>query len=120
MNYGKDGLSMEEKLGQLQSKLETDKEFAEKLISLKTPEEMQSLLKEQGIEFTIEEIEVLREAMAEVAAKGDAGELSDKELEDVAGGMGGVLSVSWVALESQKIMNLFKEGLAKKYGSSTN
>ena len=80
---------MEEKLGQLQSKLETDKEFAEKLFSLETAEEVQSLLGEQGIEFTLEEIGALREALVKATAKGAAGELSDEELEEVAGGGSG-------------------------------
>jgi predicted ribosomally synthesized peptide with nif11-like leader len=77
---------MEEKLAQLHSKLEADQALAEKLFSLDTPEEVQSLLKEQGIDFTIEEIGVLKEALVKAVAKGDGSELSDADLEDVAGG----------------------------------
>jgi predicted ribosomally synthesized peptide with nif11-like leader len=80
---------MEEKLAQLHSKLEADQALAEKLFSLDTPEEVQSLLKEQGIDFTIEEIEVMREALVKIVAKGDASELTDEDLEDVAGGFVG-------------------------------
>ncbi|MGI6490969.1 MAG: Nif11-like leader peptide family natural product precursor [Pelotomaculum sp.] len=51
---------MEERLAQLQAKLEADKELGEKLFSLETPEEVQGLLKEQGLDFSIEEICVER------------------------------------------------------------
>jgi len=82
-------LRMEEKLAQLQSKIEADKGLAEELFSVETPEEVQSLLKEQGLEFTTEEIGLLREAMATIVGKDDVGELSDEDLEGVAGGISG-------------------------------
>jgi predicted ribosomally synthesized peptide with nif11-like leader len=77
---------MEERLAQLQAKLEADKGLGEKLFSLETPEEVQGLLKEQGLDFSIEEIGVLKEALVKAVAKGDGSELSDADLEDVAGG----------------------------------
>lgn len=74
---------MEQKLAQLKAKLEADGSFGEKLFALETPEEVQSLLKGQGIEFSLEEIDMLRKALVKTAEKG---ELTDEDLEDVAGG----------------------------------
>jgi predicted ribosomally synthesized peptide with nif11-like leader len=78
---------MEQKLAQLQAKLEADGNLGEKLFSLETPKEVQSFLREQGIEFSLEEINTLRDALVRVAQKGENGELSDEALEDVAGGI---------------------------------
>ena len=47
----------------------------------------QSLLKAEGLEFTLEEIKLLGETIAKVAQKRQDGELSDADLEDVAGGV---------------------------------
>ncbi len=78
---------MEENLAQLQAKFEADGGFAERLFSVETPEEVQSLLKEQGLEFSLEEIDTLRDALLKSLGKvGENGELSDEYLADVAGG----------------------------------
>jgi predicted ribosomally synthesized peptide with nif11-like leader len=76
---------MEQKLIQLQAKLEADTGLLEKLFSLESPVEVQNFLKDQGLDFTLEEINVVREALAKVLEKG-GGELSDEDLENVAGG----------------------------------
>ncbi|NLK51341.1 MAG: Nif11-like leader peptide family natural product precursor [Syntrophomonadaceae bacterium] len=76
---------MEQKLIQLQAKVEADKSFGEKIFALETPEEVQSLLKAEGLDFSLEEINVLRNALVKTLGKGD-GELSDDDLENVAGG----------------------------------
>ena len=47
---------MEEKLTQLQAKLESETSFGEKLFSLESSEEVQSYLKENGLDFSLEEI----------------------------------------------------------------
>lgn len=77
---------MEEKLTKLQAKIEGDQTFAEKLIALETPEEVQNLLKAEGLDFTFEDINMLREALLKTLSKGENGELSDADLEEVAGG----------------------------------
>ncbi|NLB51697.1 MAG: Nif11-like leader peptide family natural product precursor [Syntrophomonadaceae bacterium] len=85
---------MEQKLAQLQAKIAADGSFLEKLFSLETPEEVQSLMKEAGIEFTLEEIDGLRKALVKTAEKG---ELADEDLEGVAGGFAvttGIAAVS--------------------------
>lgn len=78
---------MEQKLADLQAKIEADKGLAEKLFSLESAKDVQSLLKEQGLDFSVEEIDTLREALVKALAKSTDGELSDEDLEDVAGGI---------------------------------
>jgi predicted ribosomally synthesized peptide with nif11-like leader len=77
---------MEQKLAQLQAKLEADNSLVEKLFALETPEEVQSFLKDQGLDFSLEEINTVREALVKNLEKGE-GELSDADLENVAGGV---------------------------------
>lgn len=78
---------MEDKLVQLKEKLEAVDALAEKLFNLETPEEVQSLLKEQGLDFSFEEINSIKDALVKAAKKGEDGSLSDDQLEDVAGGI---------------------------------
>ena len=68
---------MEQKLAQLQAKIEADPSMAERLFGLETPEEVQNFLIEQGLEFSLEEINSLRETLVKVLEKGGSGELSD-------------------------------------------
>lgn len=78
---------MEQKLAQLQAKIEADKSLAEKLLSQENPQDVQSLLKEQGLDFSIEEIDMLRTALVKALEKNTGDELSDEDLENVAGGI---------------------------------
>lgn len=78
---------MEQKLAQLQAKIEADPSVAERLFGLETPEEVQNFLKEQGLEFSLEEINSLRETLVKVLEMKENGELSDEDLENVAGGI---------------------------------
>lgn len=75
---------VEQKLNQLQAKIDADQNFVEKLFSLETPEEVKSFLKKEGMEFSLEEIDVLRKAAVKSLEKG---ELSEEDLEEVAGGV---------------------------------
>lgn len=77
---------METKLNQLNQKLEADKGLVEKIVSLETADEVQKFLNSQGLEFSLEEINTLKDALVKAAAKSGSGELSDTDLEDVAGG----------------------------------
>ncbi len=77
---------MEKRMAQLKDKFEADSALAEKLFSLETPADVQSLLKKQGLEFSMEEIAALKDAIVKYMAKGESGELTDETLEDVAGG----------------------------------
>ena len=78
---------MEERLSKLQAKLEADPSLGEKLFSLETAEEAQSFLRGLELEFSIEEINMLRDEIVEILAKTKNGELSDEDLEEVAGGI---------------------------------
>lgn len=75
---------MEEKLKQLNAKVEADKGLGEKIFSVDTAEAVQDILKAEGLDFSLEEIYALKAALAKSVQKG---ELSDDELEDVAGGI---------------------------------
>ena len=80
---------MEEKLKQLQAKLEADVNLVEKIFNQETPEQVQAVLKEEGLEFSLEEINQLKEFVVKALEKTSEadGELSDEDLEDVAGGI---------------------------------
>ncbi len=77
---------MKQKLAGLQAKLKADQSWAEKLFALETPEAVQSLLTEQGLEFSLEEIDTLKNALVKAVARHQSGELSDEDLKSVAGG----------------------------------
>ncbi|KUG02624.1 hypothetical protein ASZ90_019992 [hydrocarbon metagenome] len=84
---------MEQKMNELLAKLEADNSLGEKLFLMETPEEVQTLLKEQGLEFSLEEIGMLKEVLIKSMEKGGSGELSDEDLENVAGGSITVLAI---------------------------
>ena len=76
---------MEKKVAQLKAKFEADSSFAEKIFALENANEVQDFLKAQGIDFSLEEIEEIKDGFVKIAEKAD-GELSDEALEEVAGG----------------------------------
>lgn len=77
---------MEKRIAQLKDKFEANSALTEKLFSLENPADVLNLLKEQGLEFSLEEIAALKDAIVKFMAKGESGELTDETLEDVAGG----------------------------------
>ena len=60
----------------------SDEEFTRALLSMETPEEVQTALKEKGLELTIDEIKEIAKAIN----ASQEGELTEGNLEDVAGG----------------------------------
>jgi hypothetical protein len=78
---------LEQKLAQLQAKIEADGSLGEKLFSLETPEEVQGFLCELELKFSIEEINMIRDVLVKILEKSNDGELSDEDLEEVAGGI---------------------------------
>ncbi|MEN1761407.1 MULTISPECIES: Nif11-like leader peptide family RiPP precursor [Anoxynatronum] len=80
---------MEDKMMLLKQKLEADEKLAEKLFQLETAEEVQALLKENGFDMTIEEINAAREALITSITPSETGELSEENLDRVAGGSTG-------------------------------
>ena len=65
----------------------SDEAFVKELLSKETPEEVQELLEDKDIEMSIGEIEKAKEMILKKLEDPDAElELSDEDLEDVAGG----------------------------------
>lgn len=78
---------MQERLNQLQVKLEADSAWAEKILSLEEAVDVQDLLKENGMQFTLAEIGELKAAITASIEKEPSGEMTDENLESVAGGV---------------------------------
>jgi len=71
----------------------SDEAFVKGLVELETPEEVQTALKEKGVELTVGEIMQLRDGLIKAAEKaGEGGELSLDQLDDVAGGIAPVVA----------------------------
>ncbi len=60
----------------------SDEQFVKELFALETPEEVQAVLVDNDIEISVEDILKIKELLT----KKESGELSDEELEQVAGG----------------------------------
>lgn len=73
---------MNEKMNELLQ----DEAFLEKLLNLESDTEVQALLAENGVELTLAEITSVKTAI-ESRLAGDNAELSEDELESVAGGV---------------------------------
>ena len=68
----------------------SDEAFVKELFSRETPEEAQELLAEKDIDVSIEELVKLKDliiAKLQAAESGESAELTEEELEDVAGGV---------------------------------
>ncbi|NPV91234.1 MAG: Nif11-like leader peptide family natural product precursor [Firmicutes bacterium] len=61
----------------------SDEAFVKNLLVMETPEEVQEALQKKGVDLTVEDIVKIRDL---IAKKQNAGELSDEDLEGVAGG----------------------------------
>lgn len=71
---------MEEKM----KNLVQDHEFMNKMLSCEEPEQVQKLFADNGVEITLEEVKTLGKVLAGMAQSD--GELSEDDLEGVAGG----------------------------------
>ena len=70
-----------------------DEEFVKELFSRETPEEAQALLAEKDIDVSIEELVKLKDiivAKLQAAENSESAELTEADLEDVAGGTFGI------------------------------
>ena len=70
-----------------------DEEFVKELFSRETPEEAQALLKEKEIDLSIDELVKLKDlvvAKLQAAENSESAELTEADLEDVAGGTFGI------------------------------
>lgn len=71
---------MEEKI----KKLVEDQAFVQKMLSCQEPEQVQALFADNGVEIPLEDVKALGKALAGMAESD--GELSEDDLEGVAGG----------------------------------
>ena len=62
-----------------------DDKYVETLLAMETPEEMQNALAEKGVEVSLEEVVQAKNLVSQY----QAGELTEEELEKVAGGISG-------------------------------
>lgn len=67
-------------------KFQEDQEFAEKLLTMETPEEAQAFLKGEGLELSREELLEFREVILKITKLGESGELTEEDLEHISGG----------------------------------
>ena len=70
-----------------------DEEFVKELFSKETPKEAQALLAEKDIDVSIEELVKLKDlvvAKLQAAENSESAELTEADLEDVAGGTFGI------------------------------
>lgn len=78
---------MDQKMLDKYSEITTNKAFADVAQTIKTPEEMQRFLAEQGLEMTIDDIVTIAKAYVDQhVKKNDGEELSEEELQIVTGG----------------------------------
>lgn len=62
-----------------------DKEFVVKMLSQETPEDVQKLFQENGVEVSMEEVNALGAELNRISTTGD--ELTEESLESVTGGI---------------------------------
>ncbi len=92
-----------------------DEAFVKGLLALETAQEVQEALSQKGVELTVEDIELIADFLnryqaGELTGKEEKaikaaqsfkdGELSDEELEEVAGGCGGLIMAILIAIVS--------------------
>ena len=68
-----------------------NKDFAVKLLSQETPEDVQKLFAENGLDISMEEIDKLGQALAAAQAEETQEELSEEQLMGVSGGV-----IDWI------------------------
>ena len=71
----------------------SDEEFVKELFSKETPEEAKALLEEKDIDISIEELVKLKDiiiAKLQAVENGESAELTEADLENIAGGTFGI------------------------------
>ena len=90
----------------------SDEEFVKELLSRETPEEAKALLEEKDIDFSVEDLVKFKDIIAaklQAAENGEAAELTEEELEDVAGGY---LGIATIVIMSIAVPLIFGTGVA--------
>lgn len=78
--------------------LMANKEFVVSMLSQETPEDVQRLFADNGVEFTMDEIHEIGSKLAELEEKYGSDEISEEELMNVVGGSVTVAAVIWGAV----------------------
>ncbi|MEG6523044.1 Nif11-like leader peptide family natural product precursor [Desulfotomaculum sp. 1211_IL3151] len=82
---------------QFMEKIGQDKDFAEKVLATQSPEDVQKLANEAGVSLTMDDIMASKEVLYKALDKANQSELSDDELESVAGGVEPIVTATLVA-----------------------
>lgn len=90
-------------------KLMQDEEFVKKIFKMQTPEEVQNELKNEGVELSVEEVELLGSIINKSIEK-NGESLTGRELLEIAGGVGDRENDEWQSSEGEP-ENLFRDGL---------
>lgn len=69
------------------NKVRDDVAFAEKVLNTEDPEKVIDIAKNAGIILSVDDLMITRDAFEKTITNNDPTELSDKDLEDVAGGL---------------------------------
>ncbi len=94
---------MEERLKQVYELLKKNEQLTKELFTQETPEGAQKVLKNAGIDFTIDEIKTVGKLICQIQ-ENNGRELSEEELENVAGG--GLIIATSIALTVGLIVGL--------------
>ena len=82
----------------------SDEEFVKELFGKETPEEAQALLAEKDIDLSVEELVKLKDIIAKklrAAEDGKSTELTEADLENVAGGSGpAIAAIAFIAVSA--------------------
>ena len=85
----------------------SDEEFVKELFDKETPEEAQALLAEKDIDMPVEALVKIKDlvvAKFQETENGESTELTEADLEDVAGGWGMVIAAAFAALAITVVM----------------
>lgn len=81
-------MSDEKQLDAVKAKIQEltkDEKFIEKILAMETPEEVQKAFAEKGVEFSLDEVGLMGQAINETVEQGVTG-LNNDDLENVSGG----------------------------------
>lgn len=77
----------EKALADFFAKIKDDEAFAKSVVDAQEPKAVLGLAKESGIELTEDDVIAAKEFLVKAMEQGDKSELSEEELENVAGGL---------------------------------
>ena len=103
---------MNKEIEKLFKKMNEDKCFAEKIVSQKENEKLIEIAKGEGIELSVKDIDEANEIVKKAMEAKNEGELSEEELENVAGGTFAMTSISITITASVTGIPITAQGLS--------